>query len=218
MKSSTDLYGVSALTQSTNSSSASIATGVRSFQLKGMPVASGVVNRFDSVMMILCGLLRELLTSRKPSPPAPPALLITTSGDFMRLYLVTIPWIVRAIWSAPPPVPAGTMNSIGRDGCHWAWAGSGVSAPAIPSPVRAPNAKRVVRERMMPTPCIPTGFFVLLIGLAASSSATTARQAGRFLDRAACAENRLLLGGHLHKLLSIMPERIQLGSLRQGAL
>ena len=71
------LYGFSALTQSTNSSSASIATGVRSFQLNGMPVASGVVNRFDSVMMILCGLPRELFTSRKPSPPAPPALLIT---------------------------------------------------------------------------------------------------------------------------------------------
>ncbi len=46
----------SAFTHSTNSSSASIATGVRSFQLKGMPVASGVVKRFESVMMILCGL------------------------------------------------------------------------------------------------------------------------------------------------------------------
>ena len=49
------MYGVSALTHSTNSSSASIATGVRSFQLNGTPVASGVVNRLDSVMMILCG-------------------------------------------------------------------------------------------------------------------------------------------------------------------
>ena len=36
-----------------------MATGVRSFQVKGMPVASGVVNRFDSVMTILCGLPRE---------------------------------------------------------------------------------------------------------------------------------------------------------------
>ena len=50
------LYGFSAFTQSTNSSSASIATGVRSFQLNGMPVASGVVKRLESVMMILCGL------------------------------------------------------------------------------------------------------------------------------------------------------------------
>ena len=49
------LYGASALTHSTNWSSASIDTGVMSFQLNGTPVASGVVNRFDSVMMILCG-------------------------------------------------------------------------------------------------------------------------------------------------------------------
>ena len=55
------LYGVSALTHSTNWSSASIATGVRSFQLNGTPVASGVVNRFDSVMMILCGIALGVL-------------------------------------------------------------------------------------------------------------------------------------------------------------
>ena len=30
-----------------------MATGVMSFQLNGTPVPSGVVNRFDSVMMIL---------------------------------------------------------------------------------------------------------------------------------------------------------------------
>src|ERR1700756_2194309 len=47
------LYDLSAFTQSTNSSSAIIATGVMSFQLKGMPVPSGVVNRFDSVMISL---------------------------------------------------------------------------------------------------------------------------------------------------------------------
>src|SRR4029450_7980152 len=49
------LYGDSALTQRTNWSSAIIDTGVMSFQLNGTPVAMGVVNRFDSVMMILCG-------------------------------------------------------------------------------------------------------------------------------------------------------------------
>ena len=97
MYSFTDLYGVSAFTQRTNSSSANIATGVMSFQLKGMPVARGVVKRFDSVMMSLCGLLRAPFTSRKPSPPAPPDLLITTRGCFIKLCLVTMPWMVRAI-------------------------------------------------------------------------------------------------------------------------
>ncbi len=47
------LYGVSALTHRTNSSRSSIATGVRSVHLNGTPVASGVVNRLESVMMIL---------------------------------------------------------------------------------------------------------------------------------------------------------------------
>jgi hypothetical protein len=74
-----------------NSSSAIIATGVISFQLKGIPVASGVVKRFERVITSLWGLLRELFTSRKPSPPAPPALLITTIGCFIKLYLVTMP-------------------------------------------------------------------------------------------------------------------------------
>ena len=38
-----------------------MATGVRSFQLKGMPVASGVVNRFDSVMIDLVRVARRAL-------------------------------------------------------------------------------------------------------------------------------------------------------------
>jgi hypothetical protein len=41
------LYGVSALTQRMKRSSASRATGVKSFQLNGVPVASGVVNRLE---------------------------------------------------------------------------------------------------------------------------------------------------------------------------
>src|ERR1044072_5804667 len=69
------LYGFLALTQRTNWSCAIIETGVMSFQLNGTPVAIGVVNRFDSVMMILLASPLESLTSRKPSAPAPPDLL-----------------------------------------------------------------------------------------------------------------------------------------------
>src|SRR6185295_36311 len=112
------LYGFSALTQSTNWSSAIIETGVMSFQLKGTPVAIGVVNRFDSVMMILLASPLASLTSRKPSAPAPPDLLTTTIDSFISLCLTMIPWISRAIWSAPPPVPAGTTNSTGLVGSH----------------------------------------------------------------------------------------------------
>ncbi len=121
------LYGVSALTQSTNWSSASIATGVRSFQLNGTPVASGVVNRLESVMMILLGSPLASLTARKPSAPAPPDLLTTISGCFIRLFLVMTPCSSRAIWSAPPPVPAGTMNSTGLVGSQPA-AKAGIAA------------------------------------------------------------------------------------------
>src|SRR5687767_12141191 len=79
------LYGVCAFTHSTNWSSAIIDTGVMSFQWNGTPVAIGVVNTFDSVMTILCGLPREFLTSRKPSAPAPPDLLMTTIDSFISL-------------------------------------------------------------------------------------------------------------------------------------
>src|SRR5512141_3060792 len=113
-----------------------------SFQLKGMPVASGVVNRFDSVMISLCASPFEFLTSRKPSPPAPPDLLMTTTDCFDRLCLVTMPCIVRAIWSAPPPVPAGTMISIGLVGSQ-ALAGSDETASA-PQRQTAPKLDRAL--------------------------------------------------------------------------
>src|SRR5688572_988196 len=78
------LYGVFAFTQRMKLSSASICTGVRSRQLNGTPVASGVVNRLESVMMILCGSPDAPFTSRKPSAPAPPALLIGRIDCFIR--------------------------------------------------------------------------------------------------------------------------------------
>ena len=69
-------------------------------------------------MMILCGSPFASLTARKPSAPAPPDLLATISDSFISLCLTMIPWIRRAIWSAPPPVPAGTTNSTGLLGSH----------------------------------------------------------------------------------------------------
>jgi hypothetical protein len=39
----------------------------------------------------------------------------------------------RAIWSAPPPVPAGTMNSTGLLGSHAAAHSSGVQRAAVAS-------------------------------------------------------------------------------------
>ena len=59
-----------------------------SFQLNGTPVASGVVNRFESVMMILFGspCSRPL---RRGSPPhrRRPDLLTTIIGSFHQLVL-----------------------------------------------------------------------------------------------------------------------------------
>ena len=118
-----------------------MATGVRSFQLNGTPVASGVVNRFESVMMILWGLPSSALTSRKPSAPAPPDLLMTTIDWGIRLCFWTTPWIMRAIWSAPPPVPAGTMNSTVFVGSHATAApGSADIATPAPAATAAPSA------------------------------------------------------------------------------
>ena len=67
-------------------------------------------------MMMLCGSPVDFLTSRKPSAPAPPPLLTVIIGCFIRLFLATTPWMKRAIWSAPPPVPAGMMNCTGLVG------------------------------------------------------------------------------------------------------
>src|SRR5712692_809353 len=118
------LYGVSAFTQRMNWSSAIRAIGVRSRQLNGMPVWSGVVNRFESVMMIVWASPFLPLTSMNPSAPAPPDLFTTMIGRGESLCFSAMPEIRRAIWSAPPPVPAGTTNSIGFVGSQAAPAGA----------------------------------------------------------------------------------------------
>src|SRR5688572_12375165 len=119
-----------------------------SFQLNGTPVAIGVVNRLDSVMMILCGSPLASFTDRKPSAPAPPALLMTTIDSFINLCLTMMPWIRRAIWSAPPPVPAGITNSTGLVGSHAAWADGAInaSAAAAAQDSRVSERPRVVRR------------------------------------------------------------------------
>ena len=68
-----------------------MATGVISFQLNGTPVARGVVNKLDKVMMILWGSPFASLIARKPSAPAPAPLLTGIIDCFIRLFLVTMP-------------------------------------------------------------------------------------------------------------------------------
>ena len=64
---------------------------------------------------------------------------MTTIDCFIRLCLVTMPCTVRAIWSAPPPGPAGTMISTGRVGSHAAWAAAnGCAAQQQSGAERAP--------------------------------------------------------------------------------
>jgi hypothetical protein len=132
--------------------------------LNGTPVAMGVVNRFDSEMMILCGSPFASLTARKPSAPAPPDLLTTISGSFISLYLMTMPCSRRAIWSAPPPVPAGITNSTGLAGSH-------ASAGVAPASARAAAASALVpwvraREMMLSIMLSPVEAALFLNGIA----------------------------------------------------
>ena len=70
-------------------------------------------------------------TYMKPSAPAPADLLMTIHGFGDSLYLETSGEMNRAMTSAPPPDPAGMMNSTGL---------SGTQALAVPMDVNA-NAK-----------------------------------------------------------------------------
>jgi hypothetical protein len=82
---------------------------------------------------------------------------MTTIGCFIRLCLLTMPWMVRAIWSAPPPVPAGMMNSTGRVGSHAACAAgrwAKLSAADVPSASRCIDFFMVVSSPWFPEPAI----------------------------------------------------------------
>ena len=87
-------------------------------------------------MMMLCGSPFDFCTSRKPSAPAPPPLLTVMIGCFIRLFLATTPWMKRAIWSAPPPVPAGMMNCTGLVGSQPCAAAGTLSAASPASAMR----------------------------------------------------------------------------------
>ena len=111
-----------------------------SFQLKGMPVWSGVVKRFERVMTMVCASPFLPWTCRNPSAPAPPDLFTAMIGRGVSLCFSAMPAMRRAIWSAPPPVPAGITNSMGLVGCQAAGAG-------VAHTVRAPTSIDPIRRR-----------------------------------------------------------------------
>src|SRR6185437_12640142 len=94
------------------------ATGVVSRQLNGSFVASGTLYRFESTIMILFGSPALSFTSMNPCPPPPPFSMTTMNGCFVRWCFAAMPWIRRAIWSAPPPAPPVTTKVIGFVGSH----------------------------------------------------------------------------------------------------
>ena len=150
------------MVHSTNWSKANMATGVISFQLNGTPVALGVVNKLDKVIMILWGSPFASLTAKKPSAPAPAPLFTGIMDCFIRLFLVTMPWIIRAIWSAPPPGPAGITNSTGLVGSHFAWAWA-VDVAAKPATSATLNTVDFNLKRMDAPPKIKWQSFLICL-------------------------------------------------------
>src|SRR5258705_12897107 len=69
-----------------------------------------------------------------PVLPVAPGEL-TTGKDTLRSSSISLP-ALRASWSAPPPGPHGTMNSIGRDG-YFSCAGATLASAANSSAARA---------------------------------------------------------------------------------
>src|SRR5688572_4894926 len=119
-------------------------------------------------MMILCGSPEACFTSRKPSAPAPPALLIGRIDCFIRLCLATMPWTARAIWSAPPPVPAGMMNSTFLVGSHdCAWSASGAES-AKPNTTVLRNACLMTPPTVSPFAATHHSSVVLVAGFSCS--------------------------------------------------
>mgnify|MGYP003693951723 CR=1 FL=1 len=98
------------------------ATGVMSFQENGIPVWSGVVKMFDRVMTMVCGVALLALDVEKALGARPSGLVHHDDGTRESLCFSAMPAIRRAIWSAPPPVPAGTTNSMGLVGSQAACA------------------------------------------------------------------------------------------------
>src|SRR6266487_5714757 len=79
--------------------------------------------------------------------------------------------MTRAIWSAPPPVPAGTMNSTGRVGSQAAAAVAGViAAAAAPTAAASPQVAIPLNlaepvMRFLPEEIVaPAGLFCRLSG------------------------------------------------------
>ena len=125
-----------------NSSSASIATGVMSSQLNGTPVASGVVNRFDRVMMILCGLRAEPLTSRKPFG-AGAAGLVDDDERLRHQVVLLDDALDHARHLIGAAAGAGRNDELDRSvGCHAAAAGNAsANAPAAATPAAIKDFK-----------------------------------------------------------------------------
>src|SRR5688572_21237848 len=99
-----------------------------------------------------------------PVWPVAPATLITGSET---LSCFSIPGAsLRASWSAPPPGPQGTMNSIGRDGYF-----SCAHAPAA-----AASASTVPINRL---------YMTSSLGLASHAALVLLQQAHRLLQRVA---------------------------------
>src|SRR3989304_4121423 len=120
--SATVFPGESACTVSAKLSRSSRAIGVRLRQLNREPSrlrstwATGVAKRLSRVMRIVWG--SPALSTRKMNAcaPAPAARFTGMKGCGESLCLSISGAMKRACWSAPPPVPAGVVNSTGRRG------------------------------------------------------------------------------------------------------